>query len=202
MCIIVVFLIMKTFYFLRIVPSLTPIVVMITNVVYDLRIFLFFYGVLVILCALTLAILGLGNKTHPGVVFDDPEHEEDPIGRMLKGKKGGGGGGVIEISLESFDDAIKEYKAVGLMMGEIIWTLRFSLGDFSGIAASAFLTYGENIIFWILFILIVGITNIVFLNFIVAEASASYAKVVDTLESVVWMEKASLIGESESMTMK
>ena len=47
MCIIVILLITKTFFFLRIFPLLTPIVVMINNVVYDLRIFLFFYLILI-----------------------------------------------------------------------------------------------------------------------------------------------------------
>jgi len=47
MCIIILMLILKTFFFLRIFPSLTPIVVMITKVIYDLRIFLFFYMLLI-----------------------------------------------------------------------------------------------------------------------------------------------------------
>jgi len=47
MCIIVILLITKTFFFLRIFPLLTPIVVMINNVVYDLRIFMFFYLILI-----------------------------------------------------------------------------------------------------------------------------------------------------------
>ena len=66
-----------------------------------------------------------------------------------------------------------------------MWTLRFSMGDFSGIDASFYLQEVENIIFWILWIITVGITNIVFLNFIVAEASASYTKVTETLDSVI-----------------
>jgi hypothetical protein len=49
MCIIVLLLVSKTFFFLRIFPVLTPIVVMITNVIYDLRIFLFFYLILIAL---------------------------------------------------------------------------------------------------------------------------------------------------------
>jgi hypothetical protein len=49
MCIIVLMLIAKTFFFLRIFPVLTPIVVMITNVIYDLRIFLLFYIILITL---------------------------------------------------------------------------------------------------------------------------------------------------------
>ena len=62
MCIIVGLLITKTFFFLRIFPTLTPIVVMITNVVYDLRIFLLFYTILVFLFCQIYAVLGLGNS--------------------------------------------------------------------------------------------------------------------------------------------
>ena len=40
---------------------LTPIVVMINNVIYDLRIFLFFYLILIALFCQIYAILGLGN---------------------------------------------------------------------------------------------------------------------------------------------
>lgn len=61
MCFIVLLLISKTFFFLRIFPVLTPIVVMITNVIYDLRIFLLFYLILIALFCQIFAILGLGN---------------------------------------------------------------------------------------------------------------------------------------------
>jgi hypothetical protein len=61
MMIIVILLIMKTFFFLRIFPTLTPIVVMITNVVYDLRIFLLFYTILIFLFCQIFAVIGLGN---------------------------------------------------------------------------------------------------------------------------------------------
>ena len=62
MCIVVLLLISKTFFFLRIFPMLTPIVVMITNVIYDLRIFLLFYLILIALFCQIFAVLGLGNK--------------------------------------------------------------------------------------------------------------------------------------------
>ena len=42
-------------------PSLTPIVEMIKNVIYDLRIFLFFYSIMLFFFALTFAVLGVGN---------------------------------------------------------------------------------------------------------------------------------------------
>ena len=47
------------------------------------------------------------------------------------------------------------------------------------------LTQQENWIFWLVWILTVIVTNVVFLNFIVAEASASYTKVTETLEAVI-----------------
>jgi hypothetical protein len=45
---IVTILISKTFFFLRIFPVLTPIVVMIINVIDDLKVFLAFYFILVL----------------------------------------------------------------------------------------------------------------------------------------------------------
>lgn len=67
MSIIVVFLIQKTFFYLRMFPTLTPIVVMLQNVLWDLRLFLTFYVILVFLSAHMFMIIGLGN-----------EYEEDP----------------------------------------------------------------------------------------------------------------------------
>jgi hypothetical protein len=61
MVMIVLLLVSKTFFYLRIFPTLTPIVVMIQNVIYDLRIFLFFYLILIGLFCQIFAILGLGN---------------------------------------------------------------------------------------------------------------------------------------------
>jgi len=61
MCIIVGLLIVKTFFFLRIFPTLTPIVVMLTNVIWDLKIFLLFYAILILLFSQLFAVLGLGN---------------------------------------------------------------------------------------------------------------------------------------------
>ena len=92
-----------------------------------------------------------------------------------------------------------EYKSVGMFIGQFMWTLRFSMGDFSGIAASVYLRETENGIFWFIWIITVGITCIIFLNFIVAEASASYTKVTETLDSVIWMETAAMVSESEDM---
>jgi hypothetical protein len=81
MCIIVAILVVKTFFFLRIFPLFTPIVVMLTNVVYDLRIFLVFYFILIGGMSQVFAVLGLGND-HYG--------PDGSYGRSLRGKPSGG----------------------------------------------------------------------------------------------------------------
>lgn len=161
MCIIVCLLIMKTFFFLRIFPTLTPIVVMLTNVIWDLRIFLFFYVILILLFSQLFAVLGLGNAQ----LRTDLESQEE------------------RDALE--ENMAADYKTIGLHFGEFMWTLRMSMGDFSAIDESTQLQMPENIVFWLLWGLTVIVTCIIFLNFIVAEASASYAVVTETLEQVI-----------------
>ena len=56
-----------------------------------------------------------------------------------------------------------------------------SIGDNSLIEAAKKLDEQENKLFWILWLIAVVVTMVVFLNFIVAEASGSYAKVTETL---------------------
>jgi hypothetical protein len=53
--------------------------------------------------------------------------------------------------------------------------------------------------FWIIWLFIMGATCIVFLNFIVAEASASYAKVIEEVEENTFKEASELISEAESI---
>lgn len=66
----------------------------------------------------------------------------------------------------------QEYKFTGLWVGQMLWTLRASIGDFSIIDASPFIENPwENLIFWCCFIFVVFSSCVVLLNFIVAEAS-------------------------------
>jgi hypothetical protein len=170
MVMIVLLLISKTFFFLRIFPTLTPIVVMIQNVIYDLRIFMMFYLILIALFCQIFAILGLGNESVLDKIdFIDPE------------------------------GSAAEYQAVGLHWGEFLWTFRLSLGDFSAVGATSHLTEIEMAIFWLMWMMTVIVTCIIFLNFVVAEACASYSRVVETLESVIKQAQAILISESEEM---
>lgn len=71
---------------MRVFKSLAPIVVLMQNVIYDLRIFMLFYVILLAIFCQTFAVLGLGNDFH--------KYEEEVGHRMLKpSPKGGGGGG-------------------------------------------------------------------------------------------------------------
>jgi hypothetical protein len=78
-----------------------------------------------------------------------------------------------------------------------------SLGNFdfapptSGLNGSA-----ENVLYWVLWFITLIITNVIFLNFIIAEASESYANVKETLEESKNKEKANMIAESEFMLPK
>ena len=130
---------------------------MLKCVVYDLRIFLFFYLILITLFSQLLAVLGLGN---------DYSIDED-TGKKTDSTEG------------------MEYNAIGLHIGEWAWTLRLSMGDFSAIGPSTSLEGAENWIFWFTWGLIVIVTCVIFLNFIVAEASASYTKVTENLDQFI-----------------
>jgi hypothetical protein len=73
------------------------------------------------------------------------------------------------------------------------------MGDFVVIDAADFLTKEENILFWVIWLLTVIVTCIIFLNFIVAEASASYTKVSEQLENYIQLQRADLVAEAEGL---
>lgn len=70
-----------------------------------------------------------------------------------------------------------EYNNIGLFVGNIIDVLRTTIGDYNCIAASMYVDDNEVIVFWFSWMLVTILGCIIFLNFIIAEASASYEKV-------------------------
>ena len=94
----------------------------------------------------------------------------------------------------------EEYARLGLFFGSIFTVLRTSLGDFD-FGASEFLSDEEDLMFWMIWFLIVIMTCIVFLNFIIAEASASYEKIKNNLNAEIFKAKTDLICEAEIMTL-
>lgn len=170
MLMIIVVAVIKTFFFLRIFSALSPIVTMLINVIYDLRIFLFFYSILVFLFSLQIGILGVGDPYIPGKFRD-------------------------AYGVDSGNFANRpgsEYKDVGMILGNIITVFSMSTGSFDFNTANI-LDPNENIIYWAIWLMIIIMTNIIFLNFIIAEACASYEKVSADLEAFILKERSALI---------
>ena len=55
--------------------------------------------------------------------------------------------------------------------------MRISMGDFGIIAGVDYLEEADNIMFWVIWLVTVVLTAVIFMNFIVAEASNSYNEV-------------------------
>jgi len=55
------------------------------------------------------------------------------------------------------------------------------------------------VIFWIIWFLVAFLTCIIFLNFIIAEAAESYAKVNENIDNILTQAKIVLINETEEM---
>lgn len=73
------------------------------------------------------------------------------------------------------------------------------MGDYAIIPASNYLDGNNNILFWVMFGLILFLTNIIFLNFVIAEAGNSYSQVAESLKQFQGKAKSYLISESETM---
>ena len=68
------------------------------------------------------------------------------------------------------------------------------MGDNANTEVSKSLDSVEVWIFWGIWILTVVVTSVIFLNFIIAEASANYAKVVNSLEAIIQKEVRAQVG--------
>lgn len=75
-----------------------------------------------------------------------------------------------------------EYYYLGLHFACIQWTIRASIGDFTCIDVAATLTFENTVVFWFIWFFVLIATCIVFLNFIVAEASHSYTIVIEKVD--------------------
>ena len=173
MILVALMLMIKSFFFLRIFKELSFLVTMLKQVFLDLRVFMLFYGLLIFMFAIVLSILDLGNFTKSS----DPN-----IRNLLNGITYPG----------------KEYMHINHFMGNFFTVLRISMGDFQ-FDAQQVLDPFQSSLFWLLWLIVVTMTCIVFLNFIIAEVSASYQAVKDQVDVIVLQERAQLINEAEDM---
>jgi len=55
----------------------------------------------------------------------------------------------------------------------------------------------EQIVFWVLWLLVFLGGCLIFLNFIIAEVSASYEKVKEDIDALTYKERAKMVREAE-----
>ena len=53
--------------------------------------------------------------------------------------------------------------------------------------------------FWVVWVIMVIFSALIFLNFIIAEVSASYEKVKANIDALIYKERATLINEAEDI---
>lgn len=119
MIVVILLAIIKTFFYLRVFENLSYIVTMLKHVIYDLRVFLIFYFFMVYLFSLVFSVLGVGNMLVPGEYKDLRDDPPDTF----------------------YDIPNEEYDKVGMVVGNMIFVMRASIGDFD-FGSSEYLTPG------------------------------------------------------------
>lgn len=186
MTIIFLMQIYKTFFFIQIFESYSYIVTMIFNVVADLSVFILFFFIKIFIFSQIISVIGLAN----------PNIHNEPGVRINDFKRFVAFSDRIEDEMERPEMPGEEYAALdSLFLSNIMNVLRISLGDFD-FSALGFLSDAEVLLFWAIWFLILLFSNIIFLNFIIAEASASYEKVKDKIDAEVYKSRAKLISEA------
>merc|ERR1719453_623639 len=88
----------------------------------------------------------------------------------------------------------EEYRHVGYYAGNVLTTLRLSLGDFDfAVLEEDNLSQDQHILFWATWVLMVIFSALIFLNFIIAEVSNSYMTVKETLGKRIYQERALMV---------
>ena len=178
MMLIITCSIIRSLFFMRIIPALTPLVTLMKQVIVNLKFMLIFLALLIAFFSQFLAVIGIGNKVVPGKYKDKWD----------------------EGFFDGADDIpYQEYDNVSIVWANLIHTFRMSLGDFDFYSV-IFLNKDEAILYWMVWFLIVSVTLIIFINFIIAEASALFEDVMKVLDPTVQQERTDLICESEQMT--
>lgn len=92
-----------------------------------------------------------------------------------------------------------EYEAIGPLWGNLFAALRLSLGDFDFTQIVGRRRYLVHVLFWVVWIMMVGFAALIFLNFIIAEVSSSYARCNASVYQTIFKERAMQIAEAEDL---
>ena len=173
---VIMFAIRRTFLFMRIFSSLSPIVTMLQGVIWQLRLFMSFLFIILFFMSLTFGVIGLGNpNSKPFLKAYGPEGQPSKNPYLA-------------------------YEAIGLFYGNIYMVLRIALGDFAApIEMQKLLAPYENYAFWAWFLFTLVFVNVILLNFVVAEAGNTYSLVSEKLSIFIEMQRAEMCGEAQEM---
>jgi hypothetical protein len=100
---------------------------------------------------------------------------------------------MFSLTIDILNNDSPEYGAIHTGLANIIDVLRISMGDFEIIERA---TQETNILFWWILVLAVIYLTIVLLNFIIAEATASYERTTEILQEIIVQDKCSMISEA------
>jgi hypothetical protein len=111
---------------------------------------------------------------------------------------------IVIVSLSNILDIVgtsnfPEYDVIGPLWGNLFATLRLGLGDFDFSQLADNSLYWMHVLFWVVWILMVGFASLIFLNFIIAEVSNSYEKCNEKVQMHIYKERAMLIAEGEDL---
>lgn len=129
---------------------------MLGQVFIKLKPYFLMYLVLLVIFACILGILDWGNYEFSD---DDPE--------------------LLDL-YPTVDNPLKEYLLVNKFISRMIEVIRISIGDFD-FSASVFMGDYDNKLYWFMFLVMCFVTTIVYMNFIIAEVSATYAEVTESI---------------------
>jgi hypothetical protein len=166
-------MLLKTFFYLRIFISMSFLVSMLKQVFLDLRPFLTMLVIIYLMFSLIFGVLDWGQYE-----YDNTE--------AVRG---------IQYTSTGPD---KEYMLLHKVLARMIYLLRTSIGD-NNFDASTYLPVFQNALFFVFFVIATIITQIIFLNFIIAEVSNSYTIVKETLHYSLLQERGMLVSEAEDM---
>lgn len=165
-------MLMKTFFFMRLFKKLAHLVMMVFQVLLDLRAFMCFYLILLWISGLVFNVLGLNNTSIE----------------------------INQLKKTGIAYPGQEYQYLPKFLRQFFYSIRISLGDFE-FGETTSLGSTELNLFWFTWMLTVLLTCIVFLNFIIAEISSSYEQAKKRVKGLIDKQRAFLIREAEDILL-
>ena len=186
MSIVLVLALVKTMAWMRIFSSMALLVCMIKQTFKDLVPFLTFFFIMIIVFTFLFGVLAFTNYNG-----NPPEQNGNPNIEFLPN-------GDENEEFQGEDAPGCEYLAMHMLYGNFFAVFRTSLGD-TDVASLFYVNVAQKNMFWAVWMVILFLFQIIFLNFIIGELSNTYQTVMDNYDRVALNVRAQLVGETEEM---